>query len=139
MKTNGKIYGNEKTHLRLSSDGQDIYDSTCPLRIVEHEIRDDNDEIVDYRYSVTGCLGDRHDLTEEDLEQFLLDSMPSYFFPDAEYVDDWFGSGDPVCMSAYEVNRLIREWTQPDGEPVDYWSQLHKASVDEINKYDFCD
>lgn len=56
----------------------------------------------------------------------------TYFIPNAEHMDIWFGSAYPVCMDLAEVSRLASDWGMELDEATD---QLHKASDAEIAEY----
>ena len=56
----------------------------------------------------------------------------TYFIPNDEHMDIWFGSAYPVCMDLAEVSRLASDWGMELDEAMD---QLHEASDAEIAKY----
>ena len=56
----------------------------------------------------------------------------TYFIPNAEHMDIWFGSACPVCMDLAEISRLASDWGMELDEAMD---QLHKASDVEIAEY----
>ena len=58
--------------------------------------------------------------------------MKTYYFPNAEHADAFFGSQSPVCVDAEELDRLAAEWGM---EPDEIRDQVHEASEDEITKH----
>lgn len=60
----------------------------------------------------------------------------TYFIPNAEHMDIWFGSACPVCMDVAEVSDRRWDLHMDLSEAMD---QLHKASDAEIAKYGVCD
>lgn len=61
---NGKIYGNEKTHLSLTDKAQKLYDRTDPLEIEEIETK------YGFRYNMRGVFK-RTNMTEAELIEDL--------------------------------------------------------------------
>ena len=58
--------------------------------------------------------------------------MKTYYFPDAEHIDTFFGSYDYVCVDRRELERLARDWGMSFGE---LRGQVHEASEAEIAEY----
>ena len=58
--------------------------------------------------------------------------MKTYYFPNAENADAFFGSQSPVCVDAWELDRLAAEWGMESDE---LRAQVHEASEDEIAEY----
>lgn len=56
----------------------------------------------------------------------------TYFIPNDEHMNTWFGSAYPVCMDLAEVSRLASDWGMELDEAMD---QLHEASDAEIAEY----
>lgn len=54
----------------------------------------------------------------------------TYYFPDFDIHESFFGNGDPICVDAAEIERLAVEWEFPD-----LMEHMHEASEDEINEY----
>lgn len=63
-----KIYGNTKTHLRLTGKAFDFYSVTSPLIIEEFY----NSEADDYIYRVTGAI-EADGITEQQLVRAIED------------------------------------------------------------------
>ena len=36
--------------------------------------------------------------------------MKTYYFPDNEHYDDFFGASTPICVDLAELERLARGW-----------------------------
>lgn len=53
-----------------------------------------------------------------------------YFFPDDDINDAFFGSASPVCVTREEVDRLAREWDDPD-----LMDHMHEATAEELEEY----
>lgn len=51
------------------------------------------------------------------------------YFPDDEYCDSWFGSEQPVCLTAEDIADLANGWAMTVEELME---QVHEASDDEI-------
>lgn len=58
--------------------------------------------------------------------------MKTYYFPNAEHAEAFFGSQSPVCVDAEELDRLATEWGMDADE---LRAQAHAASEDEIAEY----
>ena len=58
--------------------------------------------------------------------------MKTYYFPNAEHSDAFFGGQSPVCVDAAELDRLAADWGLDDDE---LRAQVHEASEDEIAEY----
>lgn len=56
----------------------------------------------------------------------------TYYFPNDEHSDAFFGGADPVCVDLVEALRLAKEWGLSEMELM---SQLHEATASEIEKY----
>lgn len=56
----------------------------------------------------------------------------TYYFPDNEYCDTFFGSSDYVCVDGAELRRLAFGW---DMEFEDLLEQVHEAGEAEIAEY----
>lgn len=62
--------------------------------------------------------------------------MKTYYFPDNEYYDAFFGASIPICVDLAELERLARGWEIDFDELLD---QVHEARGDEIAEYGVCD
>ena len=58
--------------------------------------------------------------------------MKTYFFPNPENEESFFGSDNPICVDKEEVVRLATEWGFTWDEMME---QVHEANDDEIEKY----
>lgn len=58
--------------------------------------------------------------------------MKTYYFPDDEHIDKFFGSYDYICVDKRELERLARDWGMSFDE---LRAQVHEASADEIAEY----
>ncbi len=58
--------------------------------------------------------------------------MKTYYFPNPEHEDEFFGGFSPVCIDLPEVLRLADEWGVFDAEIM---THVHEATEDEIAKY----
>ena len=58
--------------------------------------------------------------------------MKTYYFPNAEHADAFFGNQSPVCVDVKELDRLAAEWGM---EPDEIRGQVHEASEDEITEH----
>ena len=58
--------------------------------------------------------------------------MKTYFFPNPENEESFFGSDNPICVDSEELSRLAREWGLTWDEMME---QVHEASEDEIEEY----
>lgn len=58
--------------------------------------------------------------------------MKTYYFPNSEHADAFFGGQSPVCVDAEELDRLAACWGM---EPDELRAQVHEASDDEISEY----
>lgn len=56
----------------------------------------------------------------------------TYFFPDTEHYDAFFGASAPICIDRAELERLARGW-EMDIE--DLMEQVHEATENEIAEY----
>lgn len=56
----------------------------------------------------------------------------TYFFPDAEHYDAFFGAFTPICVDRAELERLAFGW-EMDIE--DLMEQVHEATECEIARY----
>ena len=56
----------------------------------------------------------------------------TYYFPNGEYNDEFFGGSDAVCVDIEEVQRLACEWGMTTDELM---ARLHEATEDEIAEY----
>lgn len=76
-KLNGaKVYGDEKTNLRLTALAQSVFSQTDPCDIYEFEeqVNPDDDSAypeMKYTYSIRSCVLDRDDMTEDDVNEFF--------------------------------------------------------------------
>ena len=59
-------------------------------------------------------------------------NMNTFYFPNTEYTDAFFGSKSPVCVDAVELDRLADEWGLDSDE---IRAQVHEATQDEIAEY----
>ena len=60
----------------------------------------------------------------------------TYFFPNTENEENFFGSDNPICVDAEELSRLAREWSLTLDELME---QVHEANDDEIEEYGIYD
>ena len=58
--------------------------------------------------------------------------MKTYYFPNSEHEEAFFGSDYPVCVDAEELRRLARGWGLTWEEMME---QVHEAGKDEIEEY----
>lgn len=58
--------------------------------------------------------------------------MKTYYFPNAEHADAFFGNQSAVCVDAAELDRLAAEWGMESDE---LRGQVHEATPDEIDTY----
>ena len=58
--------------------------------------------------------------------------MKTYYFPDSEHTDAFFGNQSPVCVDDAELDRLVAEWGM---EPDELRAQVHEAGKNEIAEY----
>lgn len=58
--------------------------------------------------------------------------MKTYYFPDTEHYDAFFGASTPICVDLTELERLARGWEINFAELLD---QVHEAGDDEITEY----
>ena len=58
--------------------------------------------------------------------------MKTYYFPNPEFNDSFFGGSDAVCVDHAEALRLASEWDMTETEIME---QLHEATADEISEY----
>lgn len=56
----------------------------------------------------------------------------TYYFPNAEQAEAFFGSQDPICVDYRELARLATEWDLTIEELMD---QVHEATDNEIETY----
>lgn len=83
-----RVYGNEKTHLRLTEKAEQFYNDCDPLTIYERDedIEDENGDIIDtdYRYTITGITetvnfdGSRKWLTGDDVNALLEEEADEF-------------------------------------------------------------
>lgn len=59
--------------------------------------------------------------------------MKTYYFPDFDYMNDFFGSAEPVCVDLVEIERLANEWGYDCVEEL--LNQMHEASGSEVAEY----
>lgn len=59
-------------------------------------------------------------------------NMKTYYFPNSEHEEAFFGSDYPVCVDVEELRRLARGWDLTWEEMME---QVHEASKDEIEEY----
>lgn len=59
-----------------------------------------------------------------------MDDMKTYFFPNDDICEDFFGSSAPVCVDRKTVEWLSREWEDPD-----LMEHMHEATNDELEEY----
>lgn len=58
--------------------------------------------------------------------------MKTYYFPNSEHEEAFFGSDNPICVDAKELSRLAREWGLTLDELME---QVHESNDDEIEEY----
>lgn len=58
--------------------------------------------------------------------------MKTYYFPDTEHYDAFFGASIPICLDLTELERLAHGWEIDFDELLD---QVHEAGDDEITEY----
>lgn len=58
--------------------------------------------------------------------------MKTYYFPNDEFNNDFFGGFDAVCVDIAEVQRIASEWGMSETEIMD---RMHEATADEIAEY----
>lgn len=56
----------------------------------------------------------------------------TYYFPNYEYEEDFFGSGYPICVDEKEIIRLAKGWDMTVDEIME---QVHEASEGEIEEF----
>ena len=54
------------------------------------------------------------------------------YMPDDEYLDRWFDSEQPVCLTKDEIKALALGWSVPVDELM---GQVHEATEDEIDEW----
>jgi hypothetical protein len=65
-----------------------------------------------------------------------MNTMKTYYFPDNEHYDAFFGAYTPICVDLAELERLARDWEIDFDELLE---QVHEARDDEIAEYGVCD
>jgi hypothetical protein len=63
---------------------------------------------------------------------WVVDVEGEWFFPDDEYVADFFGSNDFVCCNRESIASLARGWDVPISEIMEH---MHEATFEEISRY----
>lgn len=58
--------------------------------------------------------------------------MKTYYFPNTEHYDAFFGASIPICVDLAELERLACGWEIDFDELLD---QVHEAGDDEITEY----
>lgn len=90
----------------------------------------DTEIIVSYYATDVDDITDVEPLAEWSIWESEL--RESLYMPDDDYLDSWFGSDAPMCLSAEDIAYLANGW----GKTVDeLMEQVHEASEDEIEEW----
>lgn len=125
-----RIYEGNKPIITLSDRAYDVYSASDPLTI---HLCEDGTYSMTGAYEIDGLTEDGvNELLENDYDLLFFEDDGQLYFPNDDYVDYWFGSEYPSCMTLDEIKSLAAGWCKPLAELM---HQVHEATQDEINEY----